>query len=298
MTSIATLNAILRLDSKPFDDGRKKVSSSLGDLNKGFEKSALSAEKLGSAIAARFLGAAAIIGLTVKLVNGLRQEWKQLSEMEMTGTLPLDKIKSQMKELEKVANNRRWTEGVATFFSGEDTVGEMREEVNNAINLIRTREQIVERGRAMADAQARLTDAIKGTNEATRALALQRHGGNADLIALQHRLEDISALRAKVDALLGAGKTGAERFAESQRTLNDALKEGLVTLEEYERALERLRRSQGRAVEINARTMVREAARPMPTSRTSNATSSKEVVFVLKEIHNTLSRDGAATRLR
>lgn len=298
-TQIATLNAILRLDSAEFKKGVRDTKGQLADLSKGLQKGAADAKQFGQALASRFLSAAAIIGLTIKLVNGLRQEWKQLTAMQVEGTLPLDTIVKNMKELEKVESRRRWTAAAIDFLTGRSSVKEMRAEVEHNANLIRGSERLIEQRRALRDVEAQIRDVLSGTKDATRALELERHGGQAELVEAKHRLEDLTRLRSQVDAMLAAGKTATERMAESQEVLNAALREGIIEVREYEEALKRLRMAGGRAVAINPLTAVRERA-PQRQASTPSAGEGRAVVAEIRALRVDLRRDGflETTRLR
>lgn len=304
--AIASLNAIVRMDTTQLDAGVSEAKRKLTGFEKGVNKSALSAESLGRTISNRMLSAGLAIGVTTAAVNKLNDAWR---EMQLNAGLPGQNSVSRGGAF--VQGTRDFLEGIPGFGTLVKLGGNLRAQLDgSAAALKETNEQITRAVSNMtrldreADIQfkrrqfdARIKDALSGNTLASEAF--RRATEHPELISRELELEKLSSLRSRFDAVMDSLKSGTDRFTESQNTLKEALQMGLIpTLEQYERALSRLRQASGSAVEINTRTAIRRADESIGAAADGAGRGGRNAHAVLVQIRDILANTNSGTRLR
>lgn len=310
MTTIATLSAVIRLEEKPFRDGKKRVKREVTDLQRVFNQLGFSADKIGASLARPFISLRILASMAKSGVNQLAASLERLATAKVDDVALLDETRFE-RFMSMAGDVARFLAAPSRKQGVVDDIDALTEAWNEFSGLTATRAvitmnqmdkgmaQVEARARKLTELQARLNDAMTGGDDATRAHTLKYAGENRELVELEQRLADMTKLRGQVDALLTAGKTASEKMAESQEVLNRALQEGLLTLEQYEQALKRLRTAGGSAMVINP--LIARRAAPAAAPQASGATSNQgsAEVALLRQILGTLQfqGNGAAARL-
>lgn len=208
MVQIATLSAVIRLDNKKFKRDINETKSSLGQLSKGLERGSLNAEKLGGALAERFLGGAAAISLATAALHNFAQAGRE-AQLK-AGLNPADQPQGGWRGFFE-EDVRDFLEGIpiyGDFVKGGGVIkgwAGKKLGVGNAYELQKLNEELarfpelekrlnarIEEGRRKRQLNAQLQDTLTGTNTATRNLALSK--AERELSALEFRIDDIKEL--------------------------------------------------------------------------------------------------------
>ncbi len=305
--AIATLNAIVRMDTSGLDAGVNEAKRKLQGFEKGVSKSTFSAEKLGSILSARFLSAGAAIGLATAAVSTLRAELERLATVELGDvgilkeslterfTWAAGDLLSRLRGLpgspaailgKQGARGLDWLQQQWNDFSGlsETRAAVSQDQLSKGLDAARARRQQLDLMRA------RIADARTGGKS---AIALERRmSGEKELFDLKQELSAIADLKKRYDSLMDGMKTGADKWRESLQLLREAFDKGIIpSLREYERIVSRFKQSSGRAVEVNPMT----ARRAGPTFGGAIAPETQAAVL---EIRNLLMGMDATGRLR
>lgn len=301
------MSAILRLEEKPFGDGVKRTKRHVSGLQKAMRDLGLSGDKIGMNLARPFISMSVLAGMAKAGINSLVASLERLATTKIDDVAVLDETRFE-RFMHMAGDVARFLAAPSRKRGVVDDIDALTEAWHEFTGLTATRAavtanrmdkamQAVEaRAQRLGDIQAKINDTIAGGDDETQARALKFAGENRELVALEQKLDDVTKLRGKVDALLAAGQTAAERMAESQGVLNDALREGLLNLEQYEAALKRLRTASGGAMVINPLVARREAA---PAPRPSGGVEGSAAVALLRQILGQLqfSGNGAAARM-
>ncbi len=302
--AIATLNAIVRMDTSRLEADVGEAKRKVQGFEKGVSKAGFSAEKLGSILTGRFLSAGAAIGTATMAVRTLASELERLATIKLGDLSVLQESRTERFTWAVGEGLQKWPmPSLLGGRRGARVVDWMQEQWNefSGLSEIRTtafqsqhdaafRDQ-QERRRRLEMMRAQISDATTGGNS---ALGLARRwASDKEVFDLNEQLNVANRFKALMEGL----KDHTDHFRESMQLLKEALDQGVISLEQYTDALSRLRRASGRAVEVNTLTAVRTAG--VRTGGTGGGGSGfKDVATqVLIEIRDRLARDGAAVRL-